>query len=46
MKLRTMTLSSSERSRPRMNEGISAGTTVTEINAVPKRAKLLVNASG
>ena len=29
-----------------MNVGISAGTTVTEMRAVPSRARLLVNASG
>ena len=37
---------SSLRSRPRMNNGISAGTTVTEMIATPISAKLLVNASG
>ena len=46
MKLRTIQFSSSRRSRPRMNVGIRAGTTVTEIRATPIRAKLLVKASG
>ena len=46
MKLRTIQFSSSRFSLPLMNVGIRAGTTVTEIRATPKRAKLLVNASG
>ena len=46
MKLRTIQFSSSPRSRPRMNVGISAGTTVTEIRATPIIARLLVKAIG
>src|SRR5438105_2131384 len=46
MKLRTIQLSSSLLSLPRMKVGIRAGTSVTEIRATPTRAKLLVNASG
>ena len=46
MKLRTIQFSSSLRSRPWMNVGINAGTSVTEISATPSSAKLLVKASG
>ena len=46
MKLRTMRFSCSERKRPRIKSGISAGTKVTEKSAVPIRAKVLVYASG